>query len=99
MEWSFLQTGVLVVRIYGCTGLSNPDFRADEDLLVYARAICGSMGKSTNHVPFAKGKPVWNEKLFFPIQVLLRNSMFGKDYMFVQYHHCKSLEITPYITS
>ena len=57
------------MRIYGCSGLSHADFKIDDDILVYARAISGSLGKSTHHTPFAKGKPVWNEYLFFPVQV------------------------------
>ncbi|XP_065054043.1 uncharacterized protein LOC135682887 [Rhopilema esculentum] len=64
-----LPTSILVVRIYGCTNLSHADFKIVDDILVYARVISGALGKSTHHTTFAKGKPVWNEYLFFPVQL------------------------------
>eukprot|EP00112_Aurelia_sp_Birch-Aquarium-sp1_P011210 Seg236.7 transcript_id=Seg236.7/GoldUCD/mRNA.D3Y31 product="hypothetical protein" protein_id=Seg236.7/GoldUCD/D3Y31 len=66
---STLPAGLLVVRVYGCVGLSTADFQIDDDILVYARVISGATGKSTHHTTFNKGKPVWNEYLFFPTQL------------------------------
>eukprot|EP00794_Sanderia_malayensis_P003283 gene3283-3765_t len=66
---STLPDGILAVRVFGCIGLSSSDLKMEDNVLVYARVIAGAYGKNTKHKSFGKGKPTWNECLFFPAQL------------------------------
>ena len=65
----YVQNGVVAVRVFGCKGLSKEDFQLEDDIVVCARVIMCGMGKSTTHIPFSKGRPIWDEVLLFPVQV------------------------------